>query len=96
MFGAGLSNVTHCKFVIDSSTATLVQAQTQSDFSLTCVTPHLSDREADSLVQVSHNGQDFVGDAWFLYRSKPRLRSLSPSFGSDSGGKLIHIHGRTS
>ena len=93
VFGAGLSNVTHCKFVIDSSTATLVQAQTQSDFSLTCVTPHLSDREADSLVQVSHNGQDFVGDAWFLYRSKPRLRSLSPSFGSDSGGKLIHIHG---
>ena len=90
--GAGLLGVTHCRFRYDDDIK-IVRATVESDSSLGCESP-ASNTEIDVAVEVSHNGQDFIRTGRvFKYQVPPRLFALSPSYGSDLGGKRVYVSG---
>ncbi len=90
--GMSFLGVTHCRFRFKDDIK-IVRATTESNSTLSCNSP-ASDSESDAAVDISHNGQDFIRTGHvFMYRAPPRLLALTPSFGSDLGGKSVYISG---
>ena len=91
--GNNFSGLTHCRFSLDDGTFEVTRAIENNDTAVICQVPSM-ERSVEALVQVSHNEQDFVGhDLKFSYKERPRIFSIFPLYGSDTGGKMVHIVG---
>ena len=94
--GKNLAGLTHCRFSLDDDTYEVTRAIESNDISVMCQVPSMK-RQGKALVQVSHNEQNFVGadlDLLFAYKERPRIFSIVPAYGSDTGGKMVHILGK--
>ena len=91
--GSNLDGLTHCRFSQHDGRFEVTRVISGNDTTVMCQVPFMNTAH-EALVQVSHNEQDFIGrDLRFTFKKRPRIFSITPSFGSDTGGKTVHISG---